>query len=195
MDTSSNKLILISKLLLLTIPWKAVHFELTFLCQMFQLQTKLNSLCFGSVSLTRRGDSVTKTAKKSSRNCLNFCPWGSRRDPETPSVTQTSVLNAPADLHHLCRSRRLLGALEHLLPVGLVLDVFTPVANVCRLERMRRTRQHLKLRPNILYFLYFMLEPITFNLLGWSNWKKAKYVQTIKTKLIWKLNETKLTSK
>lgn len=136
-----------------------------------------------------------KTAKKSSRNCLNFCPWGSRRDPETPSVTQTSVLNAPADLHHLRRSRRLLGALEHLLPVGLVLDVFTPVANVCRLERMRRTRQHLKLRPNILYFLYFMLEPITFNLLGWSNWQKAKYVQTIKTKLIWKLNETKLTSK
>lgn len=64
MDTSSNKLILISKLLLLTIPWKAVHFELTFLCQMFQLQTKLNSLCFGSVSLTRRGDSVTKNSQK-----------------------------------------------------------------------------------------------------------------------------------
>lgn len=31
---------------------------------MFQLQTKLNSLCFGSVSLMRRGDSVTKNSQK-----------------------------------------------------------------------------------------------------------------------------------
>lgn len=125
-------------------------------------------------SLWRAGVTVSqKQPKKSSRNC----PWGSRRDPETPSVTQTSILNAPAALRHLRRSRRLLGALEHLLPVGFVLDVFTPVANVCRLERMRRTRQHLKLRPSILYFLYFILEPLTFNLLGWSNWNKAKYVK------------------
>lgn len=43
------------------------------------------------------------------------------------------------------------------------------------------------------HFIFFMLEPITFKICGWINWNKAKYVQTIKTKLIWKLNETKLT--
>ncbi len=54
---------------------------------------------------------------------------------QTLSVTQTSVETPPL----LCRPRcvrKFLGSLKHLLPVSLILNVFTPVANgLCGLQR------------------------------------------------------------
>lgn len=98
-------------------------------------------------SVSDSGDGILKNndekkkKNKGKKKCPNFVfPAGTPRD--APPLQPQRRRRLPVCRHH----GHALGSLEHLLPVGLVLDVLTPVADrLCRLNGGKKKSKHLSL--------------------------------------------------
>ena len=138
----SNKLSLISKHLFLMTQWKLVHFELMCLCQILWLLLWLSSVSLG-VTVSQKKKKSKEKKRMEESTFLSRCVLLGPRDTYIPSLrprTETSPLPSSSPVQDL-------GSLEHLLPVGFILNVFTPVT---RCFKRLQSGGHKIIRPRLI---------------------------------------------